>query len=192
MTISDPYVIIIVRNAYNITRRGHYGLWISGSPQRDSAIKRVDRPLLLTLAVNREVYFLLINETINTSNAIKKVPNPNSTMKLSYILISMTPSHKGISLLGATVKLERGNPERDKNGHTLGYIWMKNGPEYVNFNKLLVQRGFAKVANLSEPNTKYLDEFIEAENEAKQEQLKIWSIEGYVTDDGFDMSVYGR
>ncbi|QGH36824.1 hypothetical protein GI584_23445 [Gracilibacillus salitolerans] len=96
------------------------------------------------------------------------------------------------NLLGATLKLERGNPERNKNGHTLGYIWMKNGSEYVNFNKLLVQRGFAKVSNLSEPNTKYLDEFIEAENEAKQEQLKIWSIEGYVTDDGFDMSVYGR
>lgn len=28
---SNPYVIITVRNEYNITRSGHYGLWINGS-----------------------------------------------------------------------------------------------------------------------------------------------------------------
>lgn len=86
---------------------------------------------------------------------------------------------------GMKVKLERGDPSKDKYGRTLGYIFV-NG---VNFNELMVKKGYARVAYVFEPNTKYLDELLKAQEYAKSKKLKIWSIDGYVTENGFDMSV---
>jgi len=86
---------------------------------------------------------------------------------------------------GDRVTLEKGNPERDKYERLLAYIW-KDG---VNFNLHMVKQGYAKVAYVFEPNTKYLDEFLEAQKKAKEKQMNIWSIDGYVTNEGFDMSV---
>lgn len=89
---------------------------------------------------------------------------------------------------GSMVTLERGNPEKDKYDRTLGYIWVNDGERDVNFNKLMLEKGFARIAYVFEPNTKYLDEFDKAQEQAKEEELNIWSVDGYVTDKGFDMS----
>lgn len=86
---------------------------------------------------------------------------------------------------GSKVVLERGNPERDQYERLLGYIWIDG----VNLNQKMIEKGFARVAYVYPPNTKYLDEFKQAEREAKEQKKNIWSIEGYVTEDGFDMSV---
>lgn len=86
---------------------------------------------------------------------------------------------------GQKVTLEIGNPQRDKYDRLLAYIWVDG----VNFNQHMIEKGFARVAYVYEPNTKYLNEFLEAQEKAKEEKLNIWSIEGYVTDDGFDMTV---
>ncbi|RKJ31146.1 thermonuclease [Butyricicoccus sp. 1XD8-22] len=86
---------------------------------------------------------------------------------------------------GQKVVLERGNPEKDKYGRTLGYVFVDG----VNFNMLMLEKGYARVAYVYEPNTKYLNEFKQAEKRAKEKKLNIWSISGYVTDRGFDMSV---
>ncbi|WP_289890903.1 thermonuclease family protein [Virgibacillus pantothenticus] len=88
-------------------------------------------------------------------------------------------------LEGEKVKLELGNPETDKYDRLLGYVWIDD----VNFNQLLIEEGYARVAYIYEPNTKYLDEFQDAQVEAKEDKVKIWSINGYVTENGFDMSV---
>lgn len=92
---------------------------------------------------------------------------------------------------GDEVWLERGNPDKDKYDRTLGYIWFYDvgNPEPINFNHMMIEEGLARVAYVYEPNTKYLDDFKQAESKAKEKQLNIWSIEGYVTDDGFDDSV---
>lgn len=94
-----------------------------------------------------------------------------------------------IRLEGSRVLLERGNPDKDKYGRTLGYIWLKNGADRVNFAELALTEGMARVAYVYEPNTKYLEDFETWEQEAKDEKLNIWSVDGYVTDEGFDMSV---
>lgn len=82
---------------------------------------------------------------------------------------------------GKKVTLEIGNPERDKYNRLLGYIWVDG----INFNKKLIEKGYARVAYVEPPNTKYLDEFHEAQEQAKKQKLRIWSIPGYVTDRGF-------
>lgn len=86
---------------------------------------------------------------------------------------------------GDKITLELGEKERDKYDRLLAYVWVNN----INLNKQLVEKGYARVAYVEEPNTKYLEEFIQAENVAKENKCNIWSIDGYVTDSGFDMSV---
>lgn len=86
---------------------------------------------------------------------------------------------------GEKVTLEIGEKERDHYGRLLAYVW-KNG---INFNKHMIEKGYARIAYVEEPNTKYIDEFREAEIKAKKEKVNIWSVPGYVTDDEFDMSV---
>lgn len=86
---------------------------------------------------------------------------------------------------GDVVKLEIGKPERDRYDRLLAYIWIDD----VNFNQLMIEKGYARVGYVYEPNTKYLKEFEEAEIKAKNKKENIWSIDGYVKDDGFDMSV---
>lgn len=86
---------------------------------------------------------------------------------------------------GDVVTLEIGNPERDRYDRLLAYIWVDD----VNFNEHMIEKGYARVGYVYEPNTKYIDEFRKAEQKAKKEKINIWSIEGYVKEDGFDMSV---
>ena len=80
------------------------------------------------------------------------------------------------------VEIERGIDERDKYDRLLAYVF-KDGK---NINKELLSLGLARVAFVYEPNTKYLDEFKKAEQEAKEKELGIWSIDGYVTEKGFN------
>ncbi|MEN1969690.1 thermonuclease family protein [Lentibacillus sp. N15] len=86
---------------------------------------------------------------------------------------------------GLKVTLERGNPEKDKYDRTLGYIFVDG----VNFNELMLEKGYARIAYVYEPSTKYLYAFKKAQKRAKQQRMNIWSIPGYVTESGFDMSV---
>ncbi|MFC0523316.1 thermonuclease family protein [Pontibacillus salicampi] len=93
------------------------------------------------------------------------------------------------SQTGQTVLLERGQPSQDEDGNTVGFIWTNMGSGSIGMlNQLMVSLGYARVANIeaNEVNAKYLDEFQEAENSAKQEKYKIWEYDGYVTDDGFN------
>lgn len=86
---------------------------------------------------------------------------------------------------GQKIRVEKGIDERDKYDRLLAYIWIDD----VNFNLHMVEQGFARVAYVYEPNTKYIDKFRKAEKEAKKKKVNIWSVDGYVTDKGFDMSV---
>ncbi|MEB6549286.1 thermonuclease family protein [Heyndrickxia sporothermodurans] len=86
---------------------------------------------------------------------------------------------------GQKVTVEIGNPERDRYDRLLGYIWVDG----VNFNQHMIEKGYARVAYVYPPNTKYLEEFEKAEEKAKKKKVGIWGVSGYVTEKGFDMSV---
>ncbi|RST57370.1 hypothetical protein D5F11_022950 [Siminovitchia terrae] len=86
---------------------------------------------------------------------------------------------------GRKVTVEIGNPERDNYDRLLAYIWVDG----VNFNQHMIEKGYARVAYVYPPNTKYLEEFKKAEEKAKKKKVGIWGVAGYVTEKGFDMSV---
>lgn len=89
-------------------------------------------------------------------------------------------SFTDVHLTDKEVKLEFDISERDKYGRLLAYVWLDG----VNFNKMLVERGLARVA-IFPPDIKYIDEFEEAQNMARANEIGIWSIENYVHDKGF-------
>ncbi|MFB1080992.1 thermonuclease family protein [Jeotgalibacillus sp. JSM ZJ347] len=77
-------------------------------------------------------------------------------------------------LEGEFVELELDVAERDRYGRMLAYVWHDGEM----FNEMLLEQGLARVA-VYPPNTKYVDEFRAIENEAKNAEQGIWSVENY-------------
>lgn len=85
------------------------------------------------------------------------------------------------TLSGQKVRLEYDGPERDKYGRILAYLWIGD----KTFNQMLLEQGLARLAYIFDPPYTHMDAFTQAENEAKSAKLGIWSVPGYVTDEGF-------
>ncbi|WP_221799967.1 thermonuclease family protein [Paenibacillus typhae] len=84
-------------------------------------------------------------------------------------------------LAGQTVHLEFDESERDQYGRLLAYV-------YVNeqmVNELLLEQGLARVA-VFPPDTMYVEDFREIETKARESRLRVWSIDNYVTNRGFN------
>lgn len=77
---------------------------------------------------------------------------------------------------GKKVKLEYDGPKRGNYDRLLAYIWVDGD----NFNQELLEKGYARYAYEYDPSYKYQDEFKAAENEAKEADKRIWSIDGFV------------
>lgn len=91
------------------------------------------------------------------------------------------------TLDGKTVTIElseKDNPT-DKYNRILAYVWVGD----TMYQEMVVREGLARVAYLYEPDTKYADNLKSVENKARNEKKNIWSIDGYTTSEGFDMSV---
>ncbi|WP_163970836.1 thermonuclease family protein [Oceanobacillus halotolerans] len=86
-----------------------------------------------------------------------------------------------------TIVLENGSSERDNYDRILAYVYTEDGQM---FNEMLLAKGLARVAYVFPPNDKYVEKFREIEKKAKKKQIGIWSIEGYVTDEGFSTTIY--
>lgn len=88
---------------------------------------------------------------------------------------------KNLMPTNSEVEVELGIGERDKYGRLLAYFYVDGKM----VNKMLLEKGLARVAYVYPPNTKYLDEFEAIQKKAQQKEVGIWSIENYVTSRGF-------
>ncbi|GHI00908.1 thermonuclease family protein [Neobacillus kokaensis] len=92
---------------------------------------------------------------------------------------------KKILSVGEKVEIEPGIGDgRDKYGRLLGYIYIDGKM----FNKMLLEKGLARIAYVYAPNTKYVDEFYAVQKEAQKKGVGIWSIENYAQEDGYHSS----
>jgi micrococcal nuclease len=89
------------------------------------------------------------------------------------------------TLEGKDVKLEKDVSDRDKYGRLLVYLWLGDKM----FNEMLLEKGFARVAYVYPPNTKYVNEFRKIQEKPQQSGIGIWSIKNYVQNDGFHQEV---
>lgn len=74
----------------------------------------------------------------------------------------------------------------DKYGRLLAYIYIDG----KSVQEQLLREGLARVAYVYPPNTRYLDEYKHAEQQAKEDGIGIWTLEDYATDRGFDSEAY--
>jgi micrococcal nuclease len=72
------------------------------------------------------------------------------------------------------VYVETDEEQQDKYGRLLVYLWTKN---HVLINEMMINDGYAASFTI-EPNTKYSNRFIKAENRARQKQKGIWGTQG--------------
>ncbi|WP_303799572.1 thermonuclease family protein [Alicyclobacillus macrosporangiidus] len=92
--------------------------------------------------------------------------------------------------VGKHVFLEEGVPgsQTDKYGRLLAYVYITPTDMY---NEDVVRAGLARVAYVYEPNTQHLAALRRDEAYAKSQRLGIWSIPGYVTDNGYNLAAVG-
>ncbi|WP_145997323.1 thermonuclease family protein [Salirhabdus sp. Marseille-P4669] len=86
------------------------------------------------------------------------------------------------TLLNKQVQVEYDGPKRDKYDRLLGYLWIGNSI----FNQMLLEEGLARYAYVYDPPYTHSSAFMKAQNRAKNAKKGIWSIDGYVTADGFN------
>ncbi len=136
----------------------------------------VDGDTIYVQENNRKVKIRML--LIDTPESVKKgvKPQPYSKAASNYLKKRLKK--------GTTVEIEKGENAIDKYGRTLAYVFI--GDE--NINLTMVEKGYARIAYVSKPNIKYLGEFKNAENLAKKKEIKIWSIDGYVTKKGFNVA----
>ncbi len=82
---------------------------------------------------------------------------------------------------GKTVELERDVEEKDRYNRYLFYVYVDG----KSVQEELIRHGYARVAKFP-PNVKYFTQYRQLEEQAKQNKLRIWSLDHYVTDRGFD------
>lgn len=84
-----------------------------------------------------------------------------------------------------TITFSKKKNPTDHYGRLLVYITVDD----TLYQEMIVREGLARVAYLYEPDTQYAEHLLNIQEEAKREKRNIWSVEGYVKEDGFDMSV---
>lgn len=131
----------------------------------DTTVLRID-------GKEQKVRFLLIDTPETVKPNTKVQPYGLEASKRTKELLSNASE--------ITFEYDKGD-KTDRYGRALGYIFVDG----TLLQKTLVSEGLARVAYVKEPNTKYLSELEQAQEQAKSESLGIWSIKGYVTNKGF-------
>ena len=137
-----------------------------------------------TLTISRDgkeekVRMLLIDTPESVKGGVEA--QPWSKDASSYVK-ALLPS-------GTAVMVEPGvsGHEYDRYGRLLAYVYVDGEM----LNQTLVEEGYARVGYVYEPNTRHLEKQEAAEEKARNEKLRIWSVGGYVTERGFNTEAVG-
>lgn len=123
---------------------------------------------------------------VDTPESVKKgvEPQPYSIEASNFT--------KNTLLSGDTVYIEYDEGDKtDKYGRHLGYLWFYSNDDcnWQMFNEKLISEGYARVGYIYSQK-RYLNKLYKAQDYAKLNKLNIWSVEGYVTNKGFDVDAY--
>ena len=79
------------------------------------------------------------------------------------------------------IELEFDTEKRDKYDRMLAYVYADG----KSVQEEMLKKGLARVGYIYE-SRRYLEDFRDAEDVAKEKEIGVWECPGYVTDDGFD------
>ena len=123
---------------------------------------------------------------VDTPESVKKGVDPQPYS------IEASNFAKNTLVAGDTVYIEYDEGDKtDKYDRNLGYLWYysKDDSNWQMFNETLISQGYARVGYIYSQK-RHLDEFYKAQDYAKSNKLNIWSVDGYVTDRGYDVDAY--
>lgn len=126
----------------------------------------------ITVDGKKETIRLLLVDTPESVNPNIPEPQPFSIEASDYAKKVLTNKN---------VQIELDVSERDKYGRLLCYLYIDGKM----FNEMLLEKGYARVAYVFAPNTKYVDQFRAIQDKARKRGIGIWSIEDYVHNNGF-------
>lgn len=146
----------------------------SDTTNESKFIRAVDGDTLIAKVNGKEEYIrLLLVDTPETKHPDIEI-QPFGPEAHHLIKATFSPSEP--------IQIEYGTNKRDKYERLLAYVYTKEGKMY---NKILLEKGLARIAYVYPPNDKYVKEFRRIENKAMEQSIGIWSIDGYVTENGF-------
>jgi len=123
---------------------------------------------------------------VDTPESVKKGVDPQPYS------IEASNFAKNTLKAGDTVYIEYDEGDKtDKYDRHLGYLWYysNDNSNWQMFNETLISQGYARVGYIYSQK-RHLDEFYKAQDYAKSNKLNIWSVDGYVTDRGYDVDAY--
>lgn len=147
------------------------------------------------------VYKVTIERVVDGDTMKLKLENGQS-IRIRTLLIDCPEDTKEKDYLGdvatafAKEKLKQGDiayvetdgPLQDDYDRYLGYLWYQDGNEMKMYNEEILKQGLARVAYIKE-GVRHLDKLYDAQYEAKDQKLNVWSIDGYVTKYGFNQDL---
>lgn len=113
---------------------------------------------------------------------------PEDTKEKDYLGDVATAFAKDKLKQGDIVYVETDGPLQDDYDRYLGYLWYQDGNEMKMYNAEILREGLARVAYIKE-GVRHLDMLYDAQYEAKDQKLNVWSIDGYVTKYGFNQDL---
>ena len=123
---------------------------------------------------------------VDTPESVKKGVDPQPYS------IEASNFAKNTLKAGDTVYIEYDEGDKtDKYDRHLGYLWYysNDNSNWQMFNETLISQGYARVGYIYSQK-RHLYEFYKAQDYAKSNKLNIWSVDGYVTDRGYDVDAY--
>ena len=123
---------------------------------------------------------------VDTPESVKKGVDPQPYS------IEASNFAKNTLKAGDTVYIEYDEGDKtDKYDRHIGYLWYysNDNSNWQMFNETLISQGYARVGYIYSQK-RHLDEFYKAQDYAKSNKLNIWSVDGYVTDRGYDVDAY--
>jgi micrococcal nuclease len=129
----------------------------------------------LTIDGKKETVRLLLVDTPESVNPNIPEPQPFAIEASNFAKKMLT---------NKDVQIELDVSERDKYGRLLCYLYIDGKM----FNEILLEQGYARVAYVFAPNTKYVDQFRAIQDKAREKEIGIWSIENYAQDYGFKVT----
>ena len=136
--------------------------------------KKIDGDTFRVLLNNKEIKVRLL--LVDTPETVKKnTPIQPYGLEASKYTADVLVNAKKIE-----VEFDKGD-RTDRYNRALCYVYVDG----TMLQESLVKEGLARVAFAYKPNTTYLKDLQAIEKTAKNEQVKIWSIEGYATKKGF-------
>ena len=149
----------------------------SDYPTFEATVKRViDGDTLLVSYEGKEerVRLLLVDTPESVKEGVEVQPFAKEAS--DYV--------KNLLPQGRNIEVELGEQERDQYDRLLAYIYVDDKM----LNETLIEKGYARVGYVYENNDRHVEQLYEAQEEAKQQKVNIWSIEGYVTDRGYNVN----